>query len=71
MGLFMENGLNVVSHHFKYENADEPEKFFQQKVTASGSYKHTAYDKDDKEHIGQFDAGEVRAYTQRRSFRSI
>lgn len=52
------------SHHFKYENADEPEKFFQQKVTASGSYKHTAYDKDDKEHIGQFDAGEVRAYTQ-------
>lgn len=52
------------SHHFRYENAEEPDKFYEQKLTASGSYTHTAYDKEDKEHVGQLNAGEVRRYTQ-------
>ena len=56
--------FEVGSHHFRYENAEEPDKFYEQKVASSGSYKHVAYDKDDKEHKGELHAGEVRNYTQ-------
>lgn len=63
-GYVFGNWYEAGSHYFRYENAEEPDKFYEQTLTASGSYKHTAYDKDDKEHIGQVNAGEVRSYTQ-------
>lgn len=50
------------SHHFRYENATEPEKFFEQKVDVAGNYKHTAFDDKDKAHVGELKVGEVRSY---------
>lgn len=50
------------SHHFKYENANEPDKFFEQTIDAAGNYTHKAFDDKDKSHTGQLNVGEVRSY---------
>lgn len=50
------------SHSFRYENATEPEKFFEQILDAAGNYIHTAFDDKDKSHTGELNVGEDRKY---------
>lgn len=50
------------SHHFRYENSTEPDKFFEQKVDAAGNYSHKTFDSKDKSHTGELNVGEVRNY---------
>lgn len=50
------------SHHFRYENATEPEKFFEQKLDAAGNFVHKAFDDKDKSHTGSLNVGESRDY---------
>lgn len=50
------------SKNFKYANPDKPEDFSTQKVSATGSYETTQYDKSKKEIVTRLDVGEKRGY---------
>lgn len=50
------------SKNFKYANPDKPEEFSTQKVSATGSYETTQYDKSKKEIVTTLDVGERRGY---------
>lgn len=51
------------SKNFKYANPDKPEDFSTQKVSATGSYETTQYDKNKKEIVTNLCVGEIRGYT--------
>jgi len=52
----------VGGHHFSYVNPEEPDKFYHQKVHASGSYQTTQHDSEDKEIHTNLNPGETRSY---------